>query len=101
MPILEYLFERGIDINILSKLKRTPLTKACYLNHVEIVKWLTSRAGIDILLQDVKGRSALHNAAWGSSGGKDVHTLYLFFRVRREETQYSLIVRNQLYVYWL
>ena len=53
-----------------SKLDRTPLSKACYLGNVKVVEYLLS-INVDMLKQDNKGRTALHNAAWGIEGGRD------------------------------
>ncbi len=44
---------------------RCALSKACYLGHEDVVKYLVSKSEIDILLKDSKGRTAMHNAAWG------------------------------------
>ena len=48
--MLEYLYSKGANINARSKLNRTPLTKACYLNHVDVVDWLLNKNEIDILI---------------------------------------------------
>ncbi|KAL4494067.1 hypothetical protein ABPG72_016023 [Tetrahymena utriculariae] len=71
MPIIEYLYEKGVNINEPSKLKRCALSKACYLGHVEVVKFLVSKPETDITMQDSKGRTGMHNAAWGIEGGKE------------------------------
>lgn len=67
---MDYLYKKGADPELGSKLDRTPLSKACYLGNVEVVKYLLS-INVDLLKQDNKGRTALHNAAWGAEGGRD------------------------------
>ena len=47
------------------------MSKACYLGHNKVVEYLLSKSEIIIDLIDSKGRTALHNAAWGIEGGKD------------------------------
>jgi len=53
-----------------SKLARTPLSKACYLGNSNITDYLI-KIGVNLTTIDSKGRTALHNAAWGIEGGRD------------------------------
>lgn len=53
-----------------SKLSRTPLSKACYLGNVSVAEYLVS-IGVNLTTIDSKGRTALHNAAWGIEGGRE------------------------------
>ena len=53
-----------------SKLSRTPLSKACYLGNVSVAEYLI-KIGVNLTTIDSKGRTALHNAAWGIEGGRD------------------------------
>ena len=46
LEIASYLYSLGVNINIQSKLKRCPLSKACYLGHVDTVKFLLSKPEI-------------------------------------------------------
>lgn len=64
LEIVNFLIEKGVDINIFSKSKgiygssKNALLSACMKGHVEIVKSLIS-AGADIKLQDKNGKDAL------------------------------------------
>lgn len=53
-----------------SKLSRTPLSKACYLGNFSVAEYLV-KISVNIQTFDSKGRTALHNAAWGIQGGRD------------------------------
>ncbi len=64
LDVVDYLYKNGADPEMCSKLDRTPLSKACYLGNIKVVKYLLS-INVDILKQDNKGRTALHNAVWG------------------------------------
>ena len=60
--------------NAKSHKDRTALTKACFLDKPEVVQYLLSIPPKDFPLLDSfddKGRTALHNAAWGPAGGKE------------------------------
>lgn len=67
---IEYLYKKGCNINALTKLNRSPLSKAAYYGREEIVRLLLSFPEIDIELVDNNGRSALHNAVKGRTGGR-------------------------------
>jgi ankyrin repeat protein len=70
LEIVEYLHSQGGNPEIESKLFRTPLSKACYLGNVGVADYLI-RLGVNIEAVDSKGRTALHNAAWGRAGGRE------------------------------
>lgn len=70
LDIVDYLIKKGANPEMCSKLDRTPLSKACYLGNIKVVQYLLS-INVDMLKQDNKGRTALHNAAWGIEGGRD------------------------------
>ena len=42
LDMVKYLHQHGGDPTLESKLARTPLSKACYLDNVEVVKFLIS-----------------------------------------------------------
>jgi exosome complex exonuclease RRP6 len=69
LNIVNYLYTMGADPELGSKLDRTPLSKACYLGHDKVVAFLIS-INVNLTKQDNKGRTALHNAVWGSAGGR-------------------------------
>jgi len=70
LPIIRYLYGKGADINNKSKLGRSALSKACYLGLVDVVTFLLSCPGIEVTIEDGKGRTALHNAVFGPKGGR-------------------------------
>lgn len=49
VEMIQYLYSKGVDINSKSVLNRTPLTKACYLNHVPVVDWLLKFHNINFM----------------------------------------------------
>ena len=69
--IVDFLHEQGCNVNALSKLNRSPLTKAAYLGRTDIVKLLLSYDETLFDLPGNKGRTALHNAVWGKAGGRE------------------------------
>ena len=68
--ILKYLIELGCDINVQTGIKRTALTKACWMGKTETVKVLLSHPKIDIEHKANSDRTALHMAVWGPYGGR-------------------------------
>ena len=46
------------------------MSKACWNGFVDVTKVLLDSDKIDIDLKDNHGRTALHNAIWGSAGGR-------------------------------
>jgi uncharacterized protein len=70
IPNLKLLLDAGWDPNIQSRLGRTALSKACWNGFVDVVQCLLSTGNIHINSSDNHGRTALHNAVWGSAGGR-------------------------------
>ena len=70
LPLINYLYQKGSDINNRSSLGRSALSKACYLGLVEVVAFLMKCPGIKLETQDSKGRTALHNSVFGPKGGR-------------------------------
>jgi len=68
--IVDYLYKKGCNINAETRLKRTPLSKASYYGRVEVVKLLLSYPEIKVNHKDNKGKTALHNAVKGRTGGR-------------------------------
>jgi len=69
--VVDFLYKKGCNINALSRLSRSPLTKAAYLGRVDIAQLLLSYPEIIVDLPGNKGRTALHNAVWGKAGGRE------------------------------
>lgn len=70
IDVLEYLIQRGCDVDIPTKLGRSPLSKACWNGRIDAVETLLKAPGINLDRKDVGGRTALHNACWGGNGGR-------------------------------
>ncbi len=60
--IIEFLYKKGANINALSRLSRSPLTKAAYLGRTDIIRLLLTFPEIIVDLPGNKGCAALHNA---------------------------------------
>ena len=69
--VVDFLYKKGCNVNALSRLSRSPLTKAAYLGRVDIAQLLLSYPEIIVDLPGNKGRTALHNAVWGKAGGRE------------------------------
>ena len=70
IPNLKLLLDAGCDPNIKSRLGRTALSKSCWNGFIDVVKCLLETGKIKIDEPDNHGRTALHNAVWGSAGGR-------------------------------
>ena len=70
IPNLKLLLDAGCDPNIKSRLGRTALSKACWNGFVDVVKCLLETGKLKINEPDGQGRTWLHNAVWGSAGGR-------------------------------
>ena len=71
LELMEYFYRKGLNINEQTVLQRCALSKACYLGYVKEVEFLLSKKGELVVLSfDNKGKTPLHNAAWGVSGGR-------------------------------
>lgn len=72
VEILDNLKKYGAKLHTENRLNRTPLLKAAYMSKVDMVEWFLSYDEIlkDINARDERGRTALHTACWGSSGGR-------------------------------
>lgn len=78
---LEYinlLLEKGCDPNVPTKLGRTCLSKAAWNGNTSIVRRLLESPKILLETLDSKGRTPLHNACWGCTGGRLGKKLALF-----------------------
>lgn len=67
---LEYLLSFGLDPNQETGLKRTALTKACWLGRTDSVEVLLRHPNIKIDHKANGDRTALHMACWGKYGGR-------------------------------
>lgn len=70
LETLKYLLSFGLDPNQATGLKRTALTKACWLGRVDSVKELLKHKDIKIDHKANGERTALHMACWGQYGGR-------------------------------
>ena len=70
VEVLEYLLSFGLDPNKQTGLKRTALTKACWLGRTDSVEVLLRHPNINIDHQANGKRTALHMAVWGKFGGR-------------------------------
>ena len=67
---LKLLLGMGWDSNIKSNLGRTALSKAWWNGFTEVVRLLLQTNRISVNESDSSGRTSLHNAVWGSHGGR-------------------------------
>jgi len=70
IPNLKLLLDAGCDPNAKSRLGRTALSKACWNGFVDVARCLLETGKININEPDRQGRTCLHNAVWGSAGGR-------------------------------
>lgn len=72
LDILKLLKKAGSKMHVENRLNRTPLLKAAFMNKTDVVRWLLESEEIVACIntQDDRGRTALHCACWGSSGGR-------------------------------
>jgi ankyrin repeat protein len=71
MELLDVLLQAGLDPNATTKLGRTALSKSAWNGSVDIMRYLLKLKNIQIEVKDKNGRTALHNAVWGSAGGRE------------------------------
>ena len=64
------MISKGGKVDEPTKLGRSALSKACWNGRVDVVEILVKTPGINVNRQDGGLRSALHNACWGSAGGR-------------------------------
>lgn len=57
LKVIEYLFNKGCNINAKSILGRTALQKACYLGKFDVVEYLVNLKEIEIDALDNKNRN--------------------------------------------
>jgi ankyrin repeat protein len=70
IDMIKYLIDKNAEPNGVSRMGRTPLSKACWNGKIEVVEILVKLPQIKINEGDKNGRYPLHNAVWGSSGGR-------------------------------
>lgn len=70
VAMIKYLITKGCDVNVASKMGRTPLSKACWNGKKEVVEILVNQPNIEINSPDRNGRYPIHNAVWGVNGGR-------------------------------
>jgi len=70
VEMIEYLIKKGVDVNITSKMGRTPLSKASWNGKKDVVELLVKLPNIQINKPDRNGRYPIHNAVWGVNGGR-------------------------------
>ena len=71
IEMLDILTGDGLDPNQTTILGRTALSKSAWNGNVEVLRHLLQIPGIDIEISDKRGRTPLHNAVWGSAGGRE------------------------------
>jgi len=67
---LKYMMSLGCDVNVMTAIKRTALTKVCWMGRVDSLKILLEHPQIDLEHKANSDRTALHMAVWGSYGGR-------------------------------
>ncbi len=70
VEMIQYLIKKGVDVNITSKMGRTPLSKAAWNGKRDVVEMLVKFPNIEINKPDKNGRYPIHNAVWGVNGGR-------------------------------
>jgi exosome complex exonuclease RRP6 len=68
---LEYLVDLGCDVNMPTTIRRTALTKTCWMGLADSLKVLLKHPKIDLEWKANSERTALQHAVWGPCGGKD------------------------------
>lgn len=68
---LEYLVQLGCEVNQPTYIRRTALTKACWMGREDSVKVLLKHPKINLEQKANSERTALTCAVWGPTGGKD------------------------------
>lgn len=69
IEMLEFLIGKGADVNSMTKLRRTALTKACWMGRTDSVRILLKHPHILIDHKANDDRTALHMSVWGCYGG--------------------------------
>ena len=65
LEIAQYLISAGADVNAITLISRTALSKACWNGQHQFVAMLLEHPQIDHSIGDSQGRTALHMAVWG------------------------------------
>jgi ankyrin repeat protein len=68
--LLPYLVSLGCDVNATTKLGRTALSKSAWGGQTKLMAALLQHSSIALNIPDSRGRTALHNAVWGCTGGR-------------------------------
>lgn len=71
VQMLQVLLQKAMDPNTKTLLGRTPLSKSAWNGNVEVLSFLLEIPGINLEIPDRHGRTALHNAVWGSVAGRE------------------------------
>jgi ankyrin repeat protein len=71
IEMLDILILDGMDPNQATILGRTALSKSAWNGSVEVLTYLLNIPGLEIDTPDKRGRAPLHNAVWGSAGGRE------------------------------
>jgi ankyrin repeat protein len=71
LDLLKKFTDLGVDPNHTTLKGRTALAKAAWNGQVNVVSNLLSIPGVSVHIPDIYGRTALHAAVWGHSGGRD------------------------------
>jgi ankyrin repeat protein len=69
LETLEYLISLGCDVNMETAIRRTALTKACWMGRADSVRVLLKHPNVNLEHKANSDRTALHMCVWGQYGG--------------------------------
>ena len=58
--VVKYLVKLGVNVNAVSSLQRTALSKCCFIGRHKMVEYLLTLDNVRLDILDDKGRTALH-----------------------------------------